>query len=436
MNAESWGRYPVTESRVDRLCWRNDDCFEDTDIHVLPRGNGRSYGDVCLNHRGVLVDTLGLDRFIRFDADSGILCCESGVLLSDILELVVPLGWFLPVTPGTQYITIGGAIANDVHGKNHHQVGTFGNFLRRFELRRSDGNRLICSVEDNADWYRATIGGLGLTGLILWAEIQLRPVTNPYIEMESIRFDNLVDFMELSSSSDQDFEYTVAWIDCQASGESLGRGIFMRGNHSNSSPGKLPTLSKKRGIGIPSVIPDGLLNRATVKLFNSFYYWRHFRRHRYMTTPYMPFFYPLDKINNWNRLYGKSGFLQYQCVVPKDSDAMQEILKLIGVRGFGSFLAVLKQFGDISSPGMMSFPRPGLTLALDFPNSRGRALFDLLEDLDGIVTSAGGAVYPAKDARMSAESFSSFYPDLGKFKEYVDPKISSSFWRRVTGTET
>lgn len=436
MNSESWGRYPNSESRSNYLSWQTDSWFEDTDIPVLPRGNGRSYGDVCLNHKGVLVDTLGLNRFIRFDAESGILCCEAGVLLSDILELIVPLGWFLPVTPGTQYVTVGGAIANDVHGKNHHKVGTFGNFLRRFELGRSDGNRLICSSEDNSDWYRATIGGLGLTGLILWAEFQLRPIASPYIAMESIRFDSLADFIELSNSSDQDFEYTVAWIDCQASGESVGRGIFMRGNHANSLSGKLPPLSGKGGIRIPPVIPNGLLNRATVKLFNSFYYWRHFQRHRYMTTSYVPFFYPLDKISNWNRLYGKSGFLQYQCVVPKDSDAMHEILKLVGDRGYGSFLAVLKQFGDISSPGMMSFPRPGLTLALDFPNNRGRALFDLLEELDGLVCDAGGAVYPAKDARMSENSFSSFYPNLEKFKEYVDPKISSSFWRRVTGTET
>jgi FAD/FMN-containing dehydrogenase len=436
MNPESWGRYPNTEGRFNYLSWRNDNWTGDAGIPVLPRGNGRSYGDVCLNDNGILVDTLGLDRFIRFDTDSGVLCCESGVLLSDVLALVVPLGWFLTVTPGTQYITVGGAIANDVHGKNHHRVGTFGNHVRRFELRRSDGNRLICSAEDNTDWYRATIGGLGLTGLITWAELQLRPITNPYISMESIRFDSLADFMTLSDSSDQDFEYTVAWIDCQASGGSLGRGIFMRGNHANSSPGRLPALVMKNGISIPPIIPGGLLNRASIKLFNSFYYWRHFRRHRCQVTPYVPFFYPLDKINNWNRLYGKKGFLQYQCVVPRDSDAMHEILKLIVVRGYGSFLAVLKQFGDIGSPGMMSFPRPGLTLALDFPNNRGKALFDLLEELDGLVCDVGGAVYPAKDARMSARSFSSFYPDVETFGKYVDPKISSSFWRRVTSTET
>ena len=432
MDIESWGRFPSTVSNLNRLRWQSDNWIRDTDIPVLPRGNGRSYGDVCLNHNGTLVETLGLDRFIQFDAQSGILCCESGVLLSDILEFAVPLGWFLSVTPGTQYVTVGGAIANDVHGKNHHRVGTFGNFLHRFELMRSDGSHLICSAEENTDWYQATIGGLGLTGLILWAEIQLKPISNPYITMESIRFDTLTDFEELSASSDQGFEYTVAWIDCQASGRSIGRGIFMRGNHADTVPVRYPPLPKKNGFSIPPVVPGWLLNRVSMKLFNSLYYWRHFSRHRHATTPYLPFFYPLDKINNWNKLYGKNGFLQYQFVVPKGTDAMLEIMELIEARGYGSFLAVLKQFGDIESPGLMSFPRPGLTLALDFPNNRGRILFDFLDELDELVRNVGGAVYPAKDARMSAKSFSLFYPNLEKFKNYVDPGISSSFWRRVT----
>lgn len=405
---------------------------------VLPFGNGRSYGDSNLNPGGALLLGGQLDRFIAFDPATGILRCEGGVLLSSIIQLVLPQGWFLPVTPGTQFVTVGGAIANDVHGKNHHVAGSFGNHVSQFELLRSDGTRLVCSPEQNADWYAATIGGLGLTGLITWAEIPLRRVANPFLNTESIRFHSLEEFFELSQASEQDFEYTVSWIDCAFAGKRLGRGLFNRANHapavldlSQVPSGLAPSLAEA-GMRVPLTPPISLINTLSLKSFNTLY----FNKQRSDVVSglqhYRPFFYPLDALREWNRIYGPSGFYQYQCVVPPERalPATRLLLEAIASSGMGSFLAVLKQFGSPASRGMLSFPEPGTTLALDFPN-KGPRLFKLFERLDRIVQDAGGRLYPAKDGRMGAAIFKGGYPRWSEFASYVDPRFESGLWRRV-----
>ncbi len=435
---ESWGRHPKARTRVTRMVWRHEslplDGFEDATF--LPFGNGRSYGDSCLNDGGVLIDARPLDRFILFDPEHGVLRCEAGVLLSEILDLIVPNGWLLRVLPGTRHVTVGGAIANDVHGKNHHRVGTFGRHVRRFELLRSDSTRLLCSPRENADWYRATIGGLGLTGLITWAEIELEQTPGPHLRREVIRYANLDEFFSLAAESDQRFEYTAAWVDCLAGGSRIGRGLFTRANHCDEPlPRSRARLQRARRL-VPSIVfepPVSLLNRWSLKAFNAVYYRKHATR-REATVHYERFFFPLDSIRHWNRLYGPRGFVQYQCVIGggQARDAVREILDRIARAGMGSFLAVLKVFGEQTPSGLLSFPRPGVTLALDFTN-RGAKTFELLDSLDQVTRSCGGAVYPAKDARMSAESFRSYFPRWAELVPYVDPRFSSSFWRRVHG---
>ena len=427
----SWGHYPKINTEDQDIYHVYPDSFsfpEDNDESLyLAYGQGRSYGDVCLNKDGILLDTYHLDHFIEYDRVNGILRCEAGVNLDSIIQLVVPHGWFLPVTPGTKYVSVGGAIANDVHGKNHHKAGTFGQHVLRFELIRSDGQHLICSPEENSELFHATIGGLGLTGLITWAEFSLKKIPGNKIEQETIRFNNLKEFFELSDNSDQDWEYTVAWVDCLASGEQLGRGLFMRGNHCASTK---KYKHKTPRLAVPFNAPGFLLNKYTVKAFNYLYFNRPLKQHG--ITDIEPFFYPLDKISFWNRLYGKRGFMQYQCVIPPQhrEAAMQEMLTSIANSGQASFLSVLKVFGDIQSPGLLSFPRAGVTLALDFPN-RGQTTLDLLNQLDEITLKFNGAVYPAKDARMSRKAFQQYFPNWKHFEQFIDPHFSSSFWRRI-----
>jgi FAD/FMN-containing dehydrogenase len=399
---------------------------------MLPFGNGRSYGDVCLNGGGTLLLTRGLDRFIGFDSASGVFECEAGVLLSDIIKLTLPHGWFPAVTPGTALVTVGGAIANDVHGKNHHRVGSFGHHVIEFELQRSTGETLRCSPDCNRDWFCATIGGLGLTGLIRKARLQLRRVPGPWIAGDSQRFASLEAFFELAEISDAEYEYTVAWLDCANTGSKLGRGVFMRGNHVQHSA-EAPRSPATRTLRFaPPVSP---INAFSVRLFNELYYRRPAAQVSAARWHYQPFLFPLDSVLEWNRMYGWHGFYQYQCVLPgavaDTAGALQEMLRRIAASGLGSFLAVLKKFGDLPSLGLLSFPRPGATLALDFPN-RGAATLRLLETLDSITRAAGGAVYPAKDARMSALSFQQYFPRWQQLLPFMDPKFSSSFWRRVS----
>ena len=430
---ESWGRFPqVKPIKVQPISSTDIPPLNNFSHSVLAYGMGRSYGDSCLNENGILLDTEPLSALHEFDRQQGVIRCEAGFTLADILATVVPHGWFLPVLPGTQFVTVGGAIANDIHGKNHHREGTFGCHVLQFELLRSDGTRLLCSRKQNRDFYEATIGGLGLTGLILWAEIQLKPVRSSMIEAESIRFENIDAFFELSEKSDTQFEYTVAWIDGMARGKNMGRGIFIRGNHADTGMKPLSPVSSGSRINIPCNLPEFLLNSFSVKAFNMIYYYKELLKKQHTVVPYNAFFFPLDAIRNWNRIYGKRGFFQYQCVVPftEGNTAIRKILEKITLSGNASFLGVLKTFGNITSPGMMSFPRPGVTLALDFANLKEKTL-QLFRDLDVIVNRAGGALYPCKDARMSHEIFVSGFPLLNKFREYIDPQFSSSFWRRV-----
>ncbi len=429
----SWGRYPSSRSVLNSIYWS---CDRLPDVaggtKILPYGLGRSYGDCCLNDGGTLVGTTAMNHILAFDLNTGLICCEAGTSLDDILKVVVPHGWFLPTTPGTRYITVGGAVANDVHGKNHHLAGTFGRHVRRFELLRSDGRRLVCSPRENPEWFAATIGGIGLSGLITWVEFSLKKIASAMIEMETIKFKNLDDFFQISAESDQGFEHTVAWVDCLARGKALGRGIFMRGNHAPASAGPLAAHQPPR-LNVPLDFPGLALNTLSVKVFNELYYGRIRQRLSRSTLHYGPFFYPLDSINHWNRIYGRRGFFQYQFVVPFSSDAapIREIFGRIARSGQGSFLAVLKTLGNLKSPGLMSFPKPGITLALDFPN-RGARTRELFDQLDPVVLAAGGRFYPAKDAHMSAESYCKSYPLWRTFSEFIDPAFSSSFWRRVT----
>ncbi len=430
----SWGHYPRFDQKGVRLHWRTEPLplEPESPTSYLPFGNGRSYGDVCLNRGGVLLDARGLNRFIAFDRINGLLRCESGVLLDEVLALTIAHGWLPRVMPGTRFVTIGGAIANDIHGKNHHSEGTFGRHVRRFELLRSDGHRLICSPTQNADWFRATIGGLGLTGLIVWAEIALKKINNPVMDVETIRYDNLNDFIELSDESDKAFEYTVAWVDTSAEGKYLGRGHFIRANHAGSDAKTI--VPSKRKIGWPFELPVSLVNRTTSKIFNALYYRKLRDKRNSRQEHYQQFFFPLDHILDWNRVYGSRGFFQYQCLVPSTpygQAALKEILERGNKGGMDCFLSVLKVFGGHQSPGMLSFPRHGMTITLDL-GYRGEKTLQLLDAFDRVVQSVDGAVYPAKDARMSASFFCRCFPRFRELERFRDPAFSSSFWRRVT----
>ncbi|NBY19033.1 FAD-binding oxidoreductase [bacterium] len=434
---ESWGKYPKTKAIVRGLASRTEDFDElvkglDPQLAVLPFGQGRSYGDSCLNDENVLISTDRLNRFIHLNTETGILKAEAGLTLKEILDHIVPQGWFLPVVPGTQFVTLGGAIANDIHGKNHHVAGTFGCHVRSLELLRSDGSRKICSPEINTDWFKATVGGLGLTGVIIWAEVQLKKIAGPWIARETVRFSHLARFFELTQESDKKFEYTVGWMDCLSEGANLGRGVFFRGNHlllKDVTEVKVKNVSIKT---FPFDAPEFLLNRLTMKTFNSLYYYTHPSKKSELVH-YRPFFFPLDGINHWNRMYGKRGFFQYQCVVPFEGtqSPIYDIIEFFARSGLGSFLTVIKTFGNVASPGILSFPKRGVTLTLDVPND-GKRTRRVLDSLDEMVVQAGGRVYPAKDARMSKESFQNYFPEKREFEKYKDPKFSSSFWRRVT----
>ena len=415
---ESWGRYPRATQTVQTMRWRSD-VPRFGAAKVLPRGQGRSYGDSCLNDGGVLISTAGLDRFIFLDEAGGTLRCEAGVTFEAILDLIVPRGFFLPVVPGTKLVSVGGAIANDIHGKNHHRAGTFGRHVRALELLRSDGSRRVLGPPDPL--FAATVGGLGLTGIVTWAEIQLIRVPGPCLRTEAIPFADLDAFLALTRESDGSWDYTVSWIDCLS--PKPGRGVFLRGAHAEGA-----ARAPSRRLRVPLDFPAFVLNRHTVRAFNRLY--RLATRPGTRLSHYDPFFFPLDSVQGWNRIYGRPGFFQFQCVVP-EIGTIGSLLQKVARAGTGSFLSVLKTFGDLPSPGLLSFPRKGFTLALDFPN-RGAATLALLDDLEREVRAAGGALYPAKDARMSRETFVHGSPRLDQFLPFLDPAFSSSFWRRVT----
>ena len=428
----SWGRLSAEPHHA--LSARDLPALQQTLHHRnspgVAYGMGRSYGDACLNPGGTLWLTGGLDHFIAFNEDNGRLVCEAGVLLRDIQRLAVPRGWMLPVTPGTQLVTVGGAIANDVHGKNHHVLGSFGDHVRHLTLLRTNGETIECGPHERSDWFAATVGGVGLTGIITQAELQLRRTPGPWLDTETLAYANLDEFFQLADASEAHWEHTVSWIDCISGGG--GRGVFMRGNPIVTAPRPLPTAQQRT---MPLVSPVSLVNRLSLRPFNMAYYhlkkWRAGRA----IAHYEAFFYPLDNLLEWNRMYGPRGFFQYQSVVPRavGRDAIQAMLREIARSGDGSFLAVLKTFGNRQPVGMLSFAQPGVTLALDFPN-HGARTHRLFERLDAIVREAQGRIYLAKDARMPRELFEAGYPRLPEFLPYRDPGISSGLSRRLMGS--
>ena len=426
--------YPRAPQVMRRLLSRHDDLPVRDGETLLPYGLGRSYGDSCLNSDGVLLSTAALDRFIAFDEATGELTAEAGVTFAAIIDLLAPRGWFLPVVPGTKFVTLAGAIANDVHGKNHHGAGTFGCHVISFELLTSDGQRRNCSRDENAELFEATIGGLGLTGFITKATIKMMPVASAFLVGQSVRFDNLDEFFAVAAASVGDYDYTVSWIDCLAGGHALGRGHFLRANVASADEAKGRRKPLVVPLTVPVMPPVSLVNRLTLKAFNTVYYQRQQRDVVQRLWHYDAFHFPLDAISHWNRIYGPKGFLQYQCVVPRavQHGVSRALLREIEQSAQGSFLVVFKTFGRIRSPGLLSFPVEGATLALDFPIV-GPATFALLTRLDAIVAEAGGRVYPAKDARMSRESFETFYPRLSEFRKFMDPGIKSDFSTRVLG---
>lgn len=431
----SWGRYPYFPQTPHSVAWRAEAPGEfnrlaSTHGSLLPFGNGRSYGDSCLATSDQVLYLRPLDRFISVDWNTGVVRAEAGVTLAEILQLAIPRGWFLSVTPGTKFATLGGAVANDVHGKNHHMRGTFGCHVRRFGLVRSDRERLEVAPGDADGIFAATIGGLGLTGIIDWVEIQLMPVKSSFVDLVKIRFESLNEFFTLSRELDAQHEYAVAWIDCAARGKSMGRGIYIVGDHAEE--GGL-YYDDRRKLSVPLVPPISAINSVSLRVFNHFYYNAAKLGHHSERVGYEPYFYPLDRVLHWNRIYGPKGFQQYQCVIPDSAGdaAVGDMLDTIAASGSGSFLAVLKRFANLPSPGLLSFPEPGTTLALDFPE-RGEVTARLFANLDAIVRAAAGRIYPAKDAHMSGEFFRTAYPQWTQLEALRDPALCSRFWKRVT----
>ena len=426
----NWGNFPVVEKEMkseDSLQKIKD--FVLSHKEVIARGNGRCYGDASLGEN--IFSTKRLNKFIGFDKIEGVLECEAGVLLSDILEISVPQGYFLNVTPGTKFVSVGGAIASDVHGKNHHSEGCFSEYVLEFKVMKENAEVITCSREENTEDFWATVGGMGLTGIILSAKIKLKNIETAYIRQESIKADNLDEIFQLFEES-EGWLYNVAWIDCLQKGENIGRSILMRGYHAlrEELPPKLHKnpLKNPRKImpTIPFYFPSWVLNSFTIKIFNWLYYNKQTKKSVEGFVHYEPFFYPLDVINEWNKIYGKKGFIQYQMVIPKEKgkEGMRKILETIADSGNGSFLAVLKLFGKNNPKAYNSFPMEGYTLALDFKvNDK---LKYLVEELDKIVEEFGGRIYLTKDSMSN--------PKLTNYLRNVDsPKFVSLQRKRILG---
>jgi FAD/FMN-containing dehydrogenase len=402
----------------------------------LPRGLGRSYGDVCVNNGGALLHTFRRDRLLSFDIANGLIECEAGASLADIAKVALRHGWFLPVTPGTRFVTLGGAIANDVHGKNHHGAGTFGRFVKSMRVKRSDGVFDLEAGSSSASntLFAVTIAGLGLTGIIETATLQLIRVPGPGIVQQTRLFgrrdaqSSIDEYLALDAAS-SDWTYTVGWIDTM---HYTLRGVLFRGNHCAGPAQWLsPTPAK---IAVPIDAPKWLLGNWSARAFNGAYYRAQaMQTATQHTVPLWSFFYPLDAVRSWNRAYGKRGFIQYQFVVPKAAARLSvtQILKHLRDSQVAGYLAVIKSFGSIQSPGLMSFPMEGVTVTVDVPAPGDRER-RALDRADAMVADVGGRVYPAKDARMSSVMFKKFFPQWRELEAMRDPTISSSFWRRVT----
>ena len=417
----NWGNYPEMDSEERTFAFTDQliDLVNESG-GFIPRGNGRCYGDASLGNR--TISTLKYDKILSFDTSNGLFECQSGITLDQVLQVIVPEGWFLPVTPGTKFITVGGAVASDVHGKNHHVDGSFSNHVLELDLVLPSSELVSCSPLQHADLFEATCGGMGLTGIITRVKFRLKKIETTLIRQKQVRASSLDEVIRLFDVH-RDYTYSVAWIDCLKKGKNFGRSILLLGEHASledlperfkSNPLKLPS---KKQITLPFNFPSWILNRFTVKAFNFLYYGKNIKREINNLVSYEPFFYPLDAVLHWNRLYGKKGFVQYQFVLPLEAKSgLVEILHRIADNGLGSFLAVLKVFGK--QDNLISFPREGYTLALDFPVRQG--LLEFLDELDRIVLQYGGRLYMSKDARMKPEVLQAGYPGLSRFREIVD----------------
>ena len=428
MNLNSWGMYPQIKNKKFTLNTKNNlkDILKENNTFI-PFGNGRSYGDSALNEN--IIYCKPYNYFLDFDEEKGILHCQSGVMLSEIIETFVPRGWFLKVTPGTKLITIGGAIASDVHGKNHHIEGCFSSCVEEINLMLPNGQ--IKNIKKDNELFLATCGGMGLTGVILDAKISQKKINSKYINQTTIKTKNLKETFEAFEKYSH-MPYSVAWIDCLAKGEDIGKCLLMVGDFADD--GKLDFKEKKKKT-IPFNFPSFALNNFSVKAFNWLYYKKAPDGESKQKVDIDTFFYPLDAINNWNRIYGKNGFTQYQFILPKDVsyDGLKEILEKISNSKKGSFLAVLKLYGE-ANQNYLSFPMKGYSLALDFKIEKG--IFELLDSLDEIILKYGGRIYLTKDVRVSKEIFEKGYPSIEKFrnlrKEYgMDKKFQSLQSKRV-----
>ncbi|WP_027550098.1 FAD-binding oxidoreductase [Bradyrhizobium sp. Cp5.3] len=433
-----WGRFPVVDTDVLR-----PRSFEAVGEAVagaagtVARGNGRAYGDAGIGASQPITMT-GFDRVRSFDRATGRIRLEAGVLLSDLIDTFGPHGFLPFVVPGTRFVSIGGAIAADVHGKNHHCEGGFGRYVDSILLRTGEGETIEASREQNSDAFFATIGGMGLTGVILEATMRLRPVETGWIRERVVSTSDLDAAMRELDAGDS-ATYSVAWIDCVARGRELGRSLIYLGEHAGR--GELPDgayafpVGKDSGLAVPVDLPSFTLNRYSVRAFNELYYRMGVRRAGAShIVSLFPYFFPLDSITDWNRIYGRRGFLQHQCVIPEHGarDVLGDILDRVTRRGDASFLAVLKKLGQ--GDGILSFPMPGYTLALDFP-MKGDIL-NFLDEIDRLVVAAGGRLYLAKDARQSRATFEAGYPALQRFKairKSLDPagKIRSKLSQRL-----
>ncbi len=430
MTLSGWGRFPRINASVFYPYDESTCCGYLQEVEeYIPHGLGRSYGDSALSSDVLCSRRLNL--ILEFDAQSGIVSCESGVSLSELIDTFLPRGWFLKVTPGTRFVTVGGAIASDVHGKNHHKDGSFSESVISFRLMLPDGRILLCSRSQNQELFHATCGGMGLTGVILSATIRLEKVHSAYIKQTTIRAANLEEIFNLFEKHEST-TYSVAWIDCLAKGDNSGRSLLMLGEHAEDERFSFSTSKK---LSIPFDFPGVTLNRYTVELFNRLYYHKSKNPVTENTTSLLSFFYPLDAIGNWNRIYGSRGFIQYQLVLPRESsfEGLQKILARVSSSGMASFLAVLKLFGRENN-NLLSFPLEGYTLALDMKIQPG--IWELLDSLDRIVLDYNGRLYLAKDSRMKAEIFQRGYPKWEQFQQLrnklgVSGKINSLQSKRI-----
>ncbi|MFE1028672.1 FAD-binding protein [Streptomyces sp. NPDC058818] len=438
-----WGRTAPTVARVirPRTFQEAADAVRDCGVRGgIPRGLGRAYGDAAQNAGGDVLDMTALDRVHAIDVDGGTVLCDAGVSLHRLMEVLLPLGWFVPVTPGTRYVTVGGAIGADIHGKNHHVSGSFARHVLSFELLTADGR--VRNVDRGTPLFDATAGGMGLTGVILTATVRLQPVETSLMSVDTERADDLDDLMARLTATDHRYRYSVAWIDLLARGAATGRAVLTRGDHAPLDA--LPDRARREPLAFrtsrlpaaPDLVPEGLLSRTTVGLFNELWYRRAPRLRRGELQRISAFFHPLDGVPHWNRIYGRAGFVQYQFVVGHgQEDALRRVVGRISAQRCPSFLAVLKRFGE-ADPGWLSFPVPGWTLALDIPAGLP-GLGTFLDGLDEEVAKAGGRVYLAKDSRLRPELLAAMYPRLDDFRALraeLDPRgvFTSDLSRRLT----